>query len=195
MIYINGGLVIPEKELYTTLAHEGFPGHLYQTVYFYSQKPNKLRAILPLGSYQEGWATYVEYTAYHYDEGLGEGLASALARNASAIMGFYALLDYYIHYEGWDRARVEAFALEEYHLSDREMLDALYSTIAQSPAYYMEYYLGYWEILQLKKEAQQTLGKEFDLRDFHTFLLEIGPAPFSVIRRYLSSWLKMQTAA
>lgn len=195
VIYINGGLVLPEKELYTTLAHEGFPGHLYQTVYFYSQEPNKLRAILPLGSYQEGWATYVEYASYHYDEGLEEGLASALARNDSAILGFYALLDYYIHYEGWDRTQVAAFAQEEYHLSDGEMLDTLYSTIAQSPAYYMEYYLGYWEILQLKKEAQQTLGQEFDLQDFHTFLLEIGPAPFSVIRRYLSSWLKMQTAA
>ena len=46
--------------LYTTLAHEGYPGHLYQTVYYASTKPDPLRSIFNFGGYVEGWATYAE---------------------------------------------------------------------------------------------------------------------------------------
>ena len=44
------------------------------------------------------------------------------------------------------------------------------------------------EILELKKEAQETFGEHFAIKDFHEFILSIGPAPFSVIRDYLYGW-------
>lgn len=58
VIYINPGQTLYGLNLYTTLAHEGYPGHLYQTVYFSSQDPDPIRSILHFGGYVEGWATY-----------------------------------------------------------------------------------------------------------------------------------------
>ncbi len=70
VIYINPAGDYSGVDLYTTLAHEGYPGHLYQSVYFASQSPDLLRSLLDVGGYTEGWATYVELYAYTlYDSG------------------------------------------------------------------------------------------------------------------------------
>ena len=66
VIYINHGRSISNIELFTTLAHEGFPGHLYQTVFFARQKPSHIRYLMDSSGYVEGWATYVESYAYGY---------------------------------------------------------------------------------------------------------------------------------
>lgn len=66
VIYINHGRQISNLELFTTLAHEGFPGHLYQTVYFGRQSPSHIRYLIDYSGYVEGWATYVESYAYDY---------------------------------------------------------------------------------------------------------------------------------
>ena len=60
VIYINNGQTASGLNLYTTLAHEGYPGHLYQTVYFSASEPDPIRSILDFGGYVEGWATYAE---------------------------------------------------------------------------------------------------------------------------------------
>ena len=65
-IYINHGRSISNLELFTTLSHEGFPGHLYQTVYFGRQNPSHIRYLIDSSGYVEGWATYVESYAYGY---------------------------------------------------------------------------------------------------------------------------------
>ncbi|MCD7715489.1 MAG: DUF885 domain-containing protein [Lachnospiraceae bacterium] len=64
VIYINPASGYSGLDLYTTLAHEGYPGHLYQNVYFASQSPDLIRHLLDVGGYTEGWATYVEMYAY-----------------------------------------------------------------------------------------------------------------------------------
>ncbi|MCD8013424.1 MAG: DUF885 domain-containing protein [Lachnospiraceae bacterium] len=70
VIYINPAGGYSGVDLYTTLAHEGYPGHLYQSVYFASQSPDLLRSLLDVGGYTEGWATYAELYAYTlYDSG------------------------------------------------------------------------------------------------------------------------------
>lgn len=66
VIYINYGRSISGLELFTTLAHEGFPGHLYQTVFFGRQNPSHIRYLIDSSGYVEGWATYVESYAYEY---------------------------------------------------------------------------------------------------------------------------------
>lgn len=99
VIYINGNPRFQNDDLYTTLAHEGYPGHLYQNVYFLSRKPNDLRSILSFPSYSEGWATYVEFYSYTMDNGLPPGLGELLAHNTAVTLGIYAYLDICINYE------------------------------------------------------------------------------------------------
>lgn len=64
VIYINQGHIPDDLDFYTTLAHEGYPGHLYQTTYFASTNPAPLRSLLNFGGYTEGWATYSEMMSY-----------------------------------------------------------------------------------------------------------------------------------
>ena len=64
-IYINSAGT-DSSDLYPTLAHEGYPGHLYQTQYFASTSPSLIRNVIKPGGYIEGWASYVEVHSYEY---------------------------------------------------------------------------------------------------------------------------------
>ena len=81
VIYINPAANYQGLELFTTLAHEGFPGHLYQTVTFQRQNPSGIRNLLCTSGFAEGWATYVEPFAYQYATGyIKDPSATELAR-------------------------------------------------------------------------------------------------------------------
>lgn len=58
IIYINQAHNLADINLFTTLAHEGYPGHLYQTTYFANTEPDPIRTVLNFSGYVEGWATY-----------------------------------------------------------------------------------------------------------------------------------------
>lgn len=188
-IYINRGTPSANSELFPTLAHEGYPGHLYQTVYFTSKSKDNLRKILSFSSYSEGWAFYVENYSYGMDQSLDPDLAQLLARNASCTLGLHAVLDLYINYYGWTKDQVADYLKKYYNLYETDIVDDLYATLVANPTNYLEYYVGYFEILKMKNTAEQTLKKNFNLKDFHTFMLDIGPAPFTVIEPYFNSWL------
>lgn len=191
-IYINQGSTSSRKNLYTTLAHEGWPGHMYQTQYFNAKNTCNLRKLLNFSSYTEGWATYVEYLSYGMDNGLSPSLAKLLHRNSAFTLALYALLDIQIHYEGWDMEQTEAFLKQFFQISDASVVTAIYRDIAENPSNYLEYYVGYLEIAQMRREAEKALGNAFKELDFHTFLLDMGPAPFDVIRPYFEGWLAKQ---
>lgn len=188
-IYINKGSTNTARNLYTTLAHEGYPGHMYQTLYFNSKNTCNLRKLLNFGSYSEGWATYVEYYAYTLANGLEPDLGELLMHNAAFTLSLYALLDINIHYEGWDVKQVQDYLNHYFRISDPSVVTTIYYDIAENPANYLEYYVGYLEILNMQKEARKTLGKQYSNMEFNRFLLDIGPAPFSVIKPYFNEWL------
>ena len=191
VIYINPDSVSQDQSLFTTLAHEGIPGHLYQNVYFLSQCASDIRKILSFGSYSEGWATYVEHCAYTMDNGLSPALGELLARNASATLGLHALMDINIHYYGWDREQVASYLEQFFDIRGGGVADALFDAMLSSPANYLEYYVGYLEILNIRQQAEETLGDRFEAKEFHRFLLDIGPAPFTVIRPRFQAWLML----
>lgn len=182
-IYINPAYNHSDIELFTTLAHEGYPGHLYETVSSYAQDFEPLRHILNFGGYTEGWATYVEMQSYDY-AGLDENLARALQLNASATLSLYASIDIGVHEEGWDRDIVLEF-LSDHGISSVEAADRVYELVVETPANYLKYYVGYLEFLELKKDARLRYGSDYSDKAFHQAILRIGPAPFSIIENYL----------
>ncbi|MEY8357252.1 DUF885 domain-containing protein [Lachnospiraceae bacterium 54-53] len=192
VIYINGNPRFKNEDLFTTLAHEGYPGHLYQNVYFLSKQPSNLRSILSFSSYSEGWATYVEYYAYTLDNGLDPELGKLLAHNTAVTLGIYAYLDICINYEGWDKEQAAKYLGTFYNIENTDIADAIYNSLVENPTNYMEYYVGYLEIIEMRNTAQRILKDDFNLKDFHTFLLDIGPAPFSVIQPSFRNWLAKQ---
>ena len=179
VIYINNGQTASGLNLYTTLAHEGYPGHLYQTVYFSASEPDPIRSILDFGGYVEGWATYAEMMSY-YLAPLSKTEASLLQKNSSVILGLYALADMGIHYDGWSVTDTVRF-FSDYGINDPNAVQSVYKLIIGSPANYLKYYIGYLKFYELKKEMADALGNQFSQKEFHRAVLDVGPAPFEIV--------------
>ena len=183
VIYINQGHMPDDISLFTTLAHEGYPGHLYQTVYYASRKPDPIRNLLNYGGYTEGWATYSEMMSYYYTP-LTKEQATLMQKNTSVILGLYALADMGIHYDGWTLLDTVSF-FRGYGITDTNTIEDIYDLIIADPANYLKYYIGYVEFLELKKDAMDKWGDGFTQKRFHKAVLDVGPASFDVIRKHI----------
>ncbi|WP_434310603.1 DUF885 domain-containing protein [Hominifimenecus sp. rT4P-3] len=188
-IYINrssstGGL-------YTTLAHEGYPGHLYQNVYFNRTEPCHLRHLLNFTGYSEGWATYVENLSYEYNTNADSSAILLQQLNNSLSLELSALADLYVNYKGYSLEELQTF-FSGFGYGDAETVKSIFDYVVAEPGAYLPYVIGWLEIEDLKETAQTTLGEKFNLKEFHRFLLDIGPAPFDVIEKYMNEWIETQ---
>lgn len=180
VIYINPKHMSDDLTLFTTLAHEGYPGHMYQTTYFHSLSPAPIRCLLRCDGYVEGWATYCEMMSYYFAP-VSKAEATFLQKNASVMLGLYALADMGIHYKGWTLSDTIDF-FSDYGIYDAGAVSEIYDLILGDPANYLKYYVGYLEFLELKKEAIATWGEEFSQERFHREVLTAGPMPFWRLR-------------
>ena len=171
VIYINDSGHTSSLELFGTLAHEGFPGHLYQTVSFAENNPSDIRYLVTSSGYVEGWATYVESYGYEYAASLMNDPDSAKNAvrlawlNRSMNLCIYSLIDIGIHYRGWDAARTAVF-LKAFGINNASTAAEIYQYIVETPGNYLKYYWGYLNFLDLKTVCQKRLGDDFDLKEF-----------------------------
>lgn len=186
VIYVNEGYVSSDIYAFTTMAHEGYPGHLYQTVMTYEYDFPNVRTILNYSGYVEGWATYIEMMSYYY-AGLDENVASFLSHNQSATLSLYASSDIGLHYYGWTMEEMYAF-WEGYGITNQSVIKEIARLILSEPGNYLKYYVGYMEFLDLKDYAKETFGSNFSEMEFHRAILDIGPAPFHIIENYLEEF-------
>lgn len=189
VIYINDKSREEGTDLYSVLAHEGYPGHLYQSVYFNRKKSCPLRHVLSCGGYDEGWGLYCELYSFSFDNGLSHDMQELMARSQASIYALYALLDIHIHYDGWDLDKISDFLNTYYGISDPEVCEEMFNSIIDNPGNYLKYYTGYLEICTLRDTAQKTLGSRYSAKAFHKFILDMEGAPFRVIKPYFETWL------
>ncbi len=183
VIYVNQAHMGNPLTLFTTLAHEGFPGHLYQNVYYAGTNPDPVRSMFNTGGYVEGWATYAEMCSY-YLAPITKEQSIILQKNSSIILGLYTLADIGIHYDGWSRVDTMSF-FSNYGIQDVETVNRIYDLIIGSPGNYVKYYLGYVEFLELKKQYAAEKGMDFSQKEFHEDVLMTGPAPFELVEKYM----------
>lgn len=187
-IYINRHANMSDLELYTTLAHEGFPGHLYQTITFASSAPDPVRYLPAMGGYVEGWATYAESFAYtYYQPDSTDGQLAWLNRSLNLCM--MSLLDTVIHYNGWDQERCATF-LSQLGITDNTIQKEIYQVIVEDPANYLKYYLGYLQFLDLQQEVRELAGDAFHLHSFHQKVLSAGPCQFPILKQWILTQYK-----
>lgn len=191
VIYINEGYVSSDIYAFTTMAHEGYPGHLYQTVMTYEYEFPNVRSILNYSGYVEGWATYIEMMSYYY-AGLDENVASFLSHNQAATLSLYASSDIGLHYYGWSMEDLYEF-WEGYGITNRTVIKEIAQLILSEPGDYLKYYVGYIEFLELKEYAKEHFNADFSEKAFHHAVLDIGPAPFSILEEYLEEYYSPQT--
>lgn len=188
-IYINESKGDEKLKLYTTLAHEGFPGHLYQNVMERSSGLAPIRSLFGSSGYAEGWATYVEMQSFYYAD-VEQEVAAYLQMNQSALLSLYATADMGIHYDGWTlRDTVDFF--QGYNITDKQTIQEIYQLIVEEPAHYLKYYIGYLEFMNLRKYAMEKYGEDYSNYRFHQTLMKMGPAPFGILKKYLPKYWEM----
>lgn len=197
VIYINGKNVPAGISLYTTLAHEGYPGHLFQTTYSHlyqqGEKMPPIRSILNYPGYAEGWALYTELFAFSY---AGNLLFEETGKDYYALLydifkeerctqlAMLSLLDLGIHYYGFSKEKA-ASILKSYGIQDENQIQGIYEYIVEEPANYPKYYWSYLQFEELKKKAEEKWGNDYSDYRFHTFLLHSGPSDFKNLEERL----------
>lgn len=185
-IYINPS-ESDSNTLYATMAHEGYPGHMYQMTYFTASNPNPIRFILQPNGFVEGWATYCELHSYSYANTGNDKLNSLAAANYATILCLYAKMDIGINYYGWDESNTASF-LSDYGF-DSSVAKTIFNSIVSEPANYCKYVLGYIGFSELKETAQSRLGDKFNLKEFHKFIMDLGPVTFDTLNERLDQWI------
>lgn len=188
VIYINHASKYDPSSLFNTLAHEGYPGHLYQTCYMYQKKLPVLRYLLDYGGYTEGWATYAEIYSYRYT-GINDDEAAILQNNMIQSLCLYGLCDIGVHEHGWDVDKLREF-LEQYGGFGSDTAQKIYEAVTDEPASYLKYTVGYLEIIQLKEQLKALLAEQYSEKLFHTFILDMGPCSFSVLSENMETWCR-----
>ena len=186
-IYINDAKNDTDIYYFTTLAHEGYPGHLYQTICTASYGAPEVLSLLNYPGYTEGWATYTEMQAFYY-AGLDPDLASLLQHNQAATLSLYATADIGIHYFGWEKEKNAAF-WREYGVDNTATVKRITDLILEEPGNYLKYYVGYLKFRQMREQLALE-NKSFSVSAFHEAILRTGPSPFSVLEETVRDQLK-----
>ena len=186
-IYINDAKNDTDIYYFTTLAHEGYHGHLYQTICTSSYGAPEVLSLLNYPGYTEGWATYTEMQAFYY-AGLDQDLASLLQHNQAATLSLYATADIGIHYFGWEKEKNAAF-WSEYGVDDTATVKRITDLILEEPGNYLKYYVGYLKFREMREQLALE-NKSFSVSAFHEAILRTGPSPFSVLEETVRDQLK-----
>ena len=186
IIYINKSRV-DSNELFSTLAHEGYPGHLYQTNYFLNTNPSPLRTFLHCAGSDEGWGTYAQLYSYNFiefknvDEQTTTQLRQLYRDNDLLSLSLSSLSDLYVNYKNYDENALANY-LQTYGI-DKDGAQKLYRYVIENPTTYLSYSIGCYELDQLKQTMADSLGKAFKISDFHEAVLNVGSCNFSILRQ------------
>ena len=186
IIYINKSRV-DSNELFSTLAHEGYPGHLYQTNYFLNTNPSPLRTFLHCAGYDEGWGTYAQLYSYNFiefknvDEQTTKQLRQLYRDNDLLSLSLSSLCDLYVNYKNYDENALANY-LRTYGIG-KDSAQNLYRYVIENPTTYLSYSIGCYELDQLKQTMADSLGKAFKISDFHEAVLNVGSCNFSILRQ------------
>ncbi len=185
---------LKNRPLYTVEAlsfHEAVPGHHLQLALQQEiQSLPNFRKYSGFTAFVEGWALYSERLGL--EAGFYEDPYSDFGRLTMEIWRACRLVvDTGIHYFGWTRAQAIEYmtansAMSEHNI--RAEVDRYISWPGQALAYKM----GELKIRELRKECEEQLGENFDVRTFHDAILSRGAVPLDVLEANMQAWLDKQ---
>jgi len=176
-----GSLSSDPVDTYSTLAHEGFPGHLYQHVYYYRTNPHNFRSTIGFIGYTEGWAMQAELDAFDYVGFENEGTADLLAFDVYFSYVIQALCDIGVNYYGWNEEELADW-LSDYVGSPASTASSIYEFCVNNPGTIMPYGLGLAQFVAIRSEAKNTMGDDFDIVAYNDKVLSNGEMPFVILK-------------
>lgn len=176
--------------LYTTLAHEGIPGHMYQNIYFKTQDANLIRKVLKNSGYMEGWATYTELYMYNFVEELTDDQIEYM-KSYDILNGVLtARLDMGIHYEGWTLEETCEFLSKYFKNYTIETTRPIYEQLVEVPTNSQTYYYTYFKICDMYERCENALGDKFSALEFHKLILDCGPVPLRYVETVIDNYIE-----
>ena len=191
VIYLNmGEQYVDNDTLFATLAHEGYPGHLYQTTYFNQINKYPIRSLLSFDGYVEGWATYVELKSYDMVNYAEYNNETAIMAKASTSLSLAAstIIDLGVNYLGWTIEDTAEF-MESYGFNP-EVAQDIVEYVIEEPGNYLKYYIGCLEFQELESYAKEELGDKYEAVEFHKAVLEAGPSQFKFVKKFVDSYIE-----
>ncbi len=188
VILTNESQLADYPNLLDTIAHEGYPGHLYEAVYHAENIDSYYQRSATFTGYSEGWAQYsAEYIVTHTEEYDPTLVGYVYAEDEIFNLIIPSRIDIGVNYEGWSREDVYDY-LQSYGLDDTAYGDGCYDIAVEIPCYYLGYSIG-------KIETERILGELFEELDgtaspveIHEAYLAIGAAPFTIIEKYADAY-------
>jgi uncharacterized protein (DUF885 family) len=172
------------------LAHEGMPGHHFDSALKLELKGPEYRRRLWFNAFSEGWALYAE--SLGHELGLYQEPLELLGRYSFELFRAGRLVvDTGLHAKGWTRAQAIRFMVEECAQTEGGASNEVLRYMAW-PGQALGYKIGELTILELRAKAEKRLGARFDLRAFHDAVLEEGHLPMSMLRQRMEAWIDAQ---
>ena len=185
---------LESRTLYTLPAltlHEAVPGHHLQNALAMEQgdQPDFRRNDY-ISAYGEGWALYAEKLGV--EMGIYETPYQDFGRLTYEMWRACRLvIDTGVHTKGWSRKQAQDYLADNTALSIHEITTEIDRYISW-PAQALSYKLGEYTIWQLRRQAESRLGADFDLRDFHDFILALGSVPLEILKDEVGRWINEQ---
>ena len=183
----------PKFGMRTLTFHEAVPGHHFQIAL--NQENEDLTLYRKLGyrtsAYTEGWALYSEQLAV--EVGMTKDLYDELGVLQSEMFRANRLVvDTGIHYKKWTREKAMEYMKETTGMSDTEVRVEIERYIVW-PAQATSYKMGMLQILELRDRAKNEMGDKFDLKQFHSIVLDQGIVPLFILEDLIDEWIKSKT--
>ncbi|MBR2891537.1 MAG: DUF885 domain-containing protein [Bacilli bacterium] len=194
-IYLNGLYTDDVNYIFTTLAHEGYPGHLYQNVYAKQLDISNVRKILRCSGYMEGWATYVELKAYDWAPDYtskGHKLALEYLKYNDILNGMLSCrVDLGIHGQGWMAEDIANYLNEFFQTNayTTEDMQDFYDQVVEIPTNMSQYFFSYSKLQDMHDRAEEMLGWAFDEIEFNKVLLDCGAAPLEYVEEAVEEYI------
>ncbi len=177
-------------ESYTTITHEGFPGHMYQYAYIYDNIQSDYMKTLGVDGNVEGYAVYSQYYALDYLDNISDAEKAVNRLNSELSYLLYAKADIGINYKGWNLQDLIKFLNDAGYGLDDESVKEIYDFLRCSPGVYEPYGYGYELIVELREKAEEELGDKFNALEFNKALLDAGPSPYVIVKRHINDFIK-----
>ena len=183
----------PKFGMRTLTFHEAVPGHHFQIAL--NQENEDLTLYRKLGyrtsAYTEGWALYSEQLAV--EVGMTKDLYDELGVLQSEMFRANRLVvDTGIHYKKWTREKAMEYMKETTGMSDTEVRVEIERYIVW-PAQATSYKMGMLQILELRDRAKNEMGDKFNLKQFHSIVLDQGIVPLFILEDLIDEWIKSKT--
>ena len=183
LLIINKKSADSDKDFGVTVAHEAYPGHMFQSLYTRSHTTHPYMYLSVSTGYAEGWAVYVENYSMKYFSGDPNSDAMKVVKCESDLSLLVSTrVDYGVHVENWSlKDCVNYFKQFGFSVTEKSF-KKFYTLIVTDPGYYAKYGMGYVWTQQIMDDMHVKYPNKTE-REIHTAYLDSLTGTYGQIRK------------